>query len=145
VGRDKGSLTEQQTERTGTTMTQMRRKHNTNRTTQRAALPDRTRACATKLRVSCPRPAPPTGPQHDGTWYGIPGSAWPGGVSPASCAPSWSPVKINPVLAELRTQHQKTIKNKMFCICFCICFYYFSVCFVTGEGVYPYHCILALV
>jgi len=38
---DKGSLTEQQTEGTGTTMIQTRRKHNTNCTTQRAGLPDR--------------------------------------------------------------------------------------------------------
>ena len=40
VGRDKGSLTEQQTKGTVTTTIQIRRKHNTNRTTQRAALPD---------------------------------------------------------------------------------------------------------
>jgi len=40
VGRDKGSLTEQQTKGTGTTTIQMRRKHNTNRTTRRAALHD---------------------------------------------------------------------------------------------------------
>jgi len=38
VGRDNGSLTEQQTKGTGTTMVQMRRKHNTNCTTQRIAL-----------------------------------------------------------------------------------------------------------
>jgi len=43
VGRDKGSLTEQQTKGTGTTMTQIRRKHNTNRTTLRAALLNRCR------------------------------------------------------------------------------------------------------
>jgi len=40
VGWDKGSLTEQQTKGTGTTMTQIRRKHNTNHTAQRAALLD---------------------------------------------------------------------------------------------------------
>jgi len=44
VGRDKGSLTEQKTKGTGTTMIQMRRKDNTNLTTQRAVLPDRTPA-----------------------------------------------------------------------------------------------------
>jgi len=33
-------------------------------------------------------PLPPTGTPHDGTWYGIPGSVWPGGVSPPSCVPS---------------------------------------------------------
>jgi len=44
VGRDEGSLTEQQTKGTGTTKIQIRRKHNTNRTTQRAALMDQTGA-----------------------------------------------------------------------------------------------------
>jgi len=44
VGRDKGSLTEQQTKGTGTTTVQIRRKHNTNRTTQRAVLLDQTAA-----------------------------------------------------------------------------------------------------
>jgi len=43
---------------------------------------------------------------HDGTWYGIPCSVWPGGVSPPGCALSWSPVKINSVLAEPRTEHK---------------------------------------
>ena len=43
VGRDKGSLTEQQREGTATTTIQMRRKHNTNCTTHRAVLPDRRR------------------------------------------------------------------------------------------------------
>jgi len=104
VGRDKGSITEQQTEGTGTTI-QMRRKHNTNRTTQRAALPNHRRGRCAPLRESfcCPAPPPPTGTQHDGTWYGIPGSVWPGGVSPPGCVPSWSLVKINPVLAKPRT------------------------------------------
>ena len=51
--------------------------------------------------VPAPR-SPPTRTQHDSTWYRIPGSVWPGGVSPPSCAPSWSPVKFNPVLAEPR-------------------------------------------
>jgi len=41
VARDKGSLTEQQTEGTATTTIQIRRKHNTNCTIQRAALHDR--------------------------------------------------------------------------------------------------------
>jgi len=50
-------------------------------------------------------PLPPTGTHHEGTWYGILGSAWPGWswVSPPGCVPSWIPVKINPVLAEPRT------------------------------------------
>jgi len=40
VGRDKGSLTEQQTKGAVTTTIQIRRKHNTYCPTQRAALPD---------------------------------------------------------------------------------------------------------
>jgi len=47
VGRDKGSLTEQQTKGTGTTI-QIRRKHDTNRTTHRAVLPDRTGAARSR-------------------------------------------------------------------------------------------------
>jgi len=104
VGWDKGSLTEQQTEGTGTTTIQMRRKHNTNRTTHRAALPDRTASVPSQAASEFPPPcSPPTGTQHDGTWCGIPGSVWPGGVSPSGCAPSWIPMKINPVLAKPRT------------------------------------------
>jgi len=41
VGWVTGSLTEQQAKGTGTTTIQMRRKHNTNHITQRAALHDR--------------------------------------------------------------------------------------------------------
>jgi len=99
VGRDKGSLTEQQTEGTGRTTIQIRRKHNTNRTTHRTVLPDQTAAVPSRAA----REPPPTGTQHDCTWYGIPCSVWPGGFSPPGCAPSWSLVKINPVLAEPRT------------------------------------------
>jgi len=44
VDRDKGSLTEQQTKETVTTTIEIRRNHNTNRTTHRAVLPDRTAA-----------------------------------------------------------------------------------------------------
>jgi len=46
VGWDKGSLTEQQTKGTGSTMKQIRRKHNTKRTTHGAALLDWTGARA---------------------------------------------------------------------------------------------------
>jgi len=59
-------------------------------------LPSRERVPAAQL--------PPTGTQHEGTWYGIPCSVWPGVVSPPGCAPSWIPVKTNPVLAEPRTK-----------------------------------------
>jgi len=48
VGRDKGSLTEQQTEGTGTTAIEMRRMHNTSRRTQRAT---------PEPRESSPQPA----------------------------------------------------------------------------------------
>jgi len=63
VGRDKGSLTEQQTKGTVTTTIQTSRKHNTNRTTQRAVLPDRTaaepsRASSEFLPPSSPPPEP---------------------------------------------------------------------------------------
>ena len=106
VGWDKGSLTEQQTKGTVTTTIQIRRKHNTNFTTQGAALPDRTTACAPEPQVisCCPAPPPPTGTQHDSTWYGIPCSLWPGGVSPPGCVPSWIPVKINTVLTKPGTK-----------------------------------------
>jgi len=83
VGRDKGSLTEQQTKGPGTTTIRIRGKHDTNRTTfSRTALP----LCPPELRVSSCRAAPPTGTQRDGTWYGIPGSVWPGGVGSARLA-----------------------------------------------------------
>jgi len=100
MGQDKGSLTEQQTKGTGTTTIQIRRIHNTNPRTEPLSL-------TAFVLPSCERvpPAqlPPTSTQHDGTWYGIPCSVWPGGVSLPGCAPSWIPVKINPVLAKPRT------------------------------------------
>jgi len=100
VGRDKGSLTEQQTKGIVTTMTRVRRILNTNHTTPRAA----STAVHSGAVSEFPPPSfPVTGTQHDGTWYGIPGSVWPGCVSPPGCAPSLIPVKINPVVAEPRT------------------------------------------
>jgi len=59
-----------------------------------------------QLATKAPRGRPPlTGTQHDGTWYGIPGSVWPGWgwVSPPGCAPCWILVKIKPVLAKPNT------------------------------------------
>jgi len=104
VGRDKGSLTEQQTKGTVIITIQIRRKHNTNRTTHRAVLPDHSAAARSRAVSEFPPPnSPPTRTQHDGTWYGIPCSVWPGGVSPPGCVPSWIAVKINPVLAKPRT------------------------------------------
>jgi len=104
VGQDKGSLTEQETEGTVTTMIQIRRKYDTN-SYNRPSLPDRTGAARSRIASEFPPRRPPTGTQHDGSWYGIPGSVWPGWgwVSPPGCAPSWILVKINPVLAEPRT------------------------------------------
>jgi len=82
VGRDKGSLTEQQTEGTVTTTIQIRRKHDTN-SHNRPSPPNRTSAARSPAASeSPPRRPTSTGTQRDGTWYGIPGSVWPGGVSP---------------------------------------------------------------
>jgi len=107
VGRDKGSLTEQQTEGTVTTTIQKREIHKTNQQ-NRTALSDRTAAVPSPAASQFLRRPPPTGTQHDGTWYGIPSSVCPGWgwASPPGCAPSWILVKINPVLAEHRTTSQ---------------------------------------
>jgi len=59
VGRDKVSLTEQQTKGTVTTTIQMRRKHNTNRTTHRAALLDQTTATRSQAAREFPPPRSP--------------------------------------------------------------------------------------
>jgi len=115
VGRDKGSLTEQQTEGTATTTIQKRGTHRTNRTTpqRRSPTQDRLRTLPSCEWVPTTLPLPPTGTQHDGTWYGIPGSVWPGWgwVSPLSCVPSWILVKINPVLAKPRTERHTFLQN----------------------------------
>jgi len=103
VGRDKGHLTEQQTTGTVTTKIQIRRKYNTNRTTQRAALPDRTGAACS--RAASEFPSPRSTHWNPAWWHMV----WNTGLclarwgQPASCARSWIPVKINPVLAEPRT------------------------------------------
>jgi len=105
VGRDKGSLTEQQTKGTATTKIQKRGIHKKN-PQNRTALLDKTATEPSRDASEFPlRHRPVTGTQRDGTWYGIPGSAWPGWgwVSPPGCAPSWILVKINPVLAKSRT------------------------------------------
>jgi len=65
VSGDKGSLTEQQTNRTGTTMIQIKRKHNTNCTTQRAALLNRCRALPSRELVSSVQLPSSTGTQHE--------------------------------------------------------------------------------
>jgi len=81
VGQDKGSLTEQQTEGTVTTMIQIRRKYDTN-SHNTPSHPDRTGAARSSAASESLRTAPPTRTQCDVTWYGIPDSVWPGGVSP---------------------------------------------------------------
>jgi len=86
VDRDKGSLTEQQTEGTVTTTIQIRRKYDTN-SHNRPSLPDRTGAAHSRARIEFLPRRPPTRTQRDGTWYGIPGSVWPGGVSPPPTVP----------------------------------------------------------
>jgi len=113
VGQDKGSLAEQQTKGTATTTIQIRRIHRTNRRTEpaeqnRSLEPERTAPllCPPEPQESSRPPAPsPPEPNVTAHGYGIPSSVWPGWgwVSPAGCAPSWSPVKINPVLAKPRT------------------------------------------
>jgi len=70
VGWDKGSLTEQQTKGIGTTMIQIRGKHNTNRTTQRAAIPDRTAAPSGAASES-PLPRSPPPPEPSMTAHGM--------------------------------------------------------------------------
>jgi len=102
VGRDKGSLTEQQTKGTGTTTIQ--KKQNTqNKPTEQSL---QNTAALSRTATSRSRAAsefPPTRTQNDGTWYGIPCCVWSGGVSLPSYASSWIPVKIDPVLAKPRT------------------------------------------
>ena len=62
VGRDKGSLTEQQTKGTGTTTVQIRRKHNTNHTAHTAALLNRHRCALPSCEWVLPTPLPPPEP-----------------------------------------------------------------------------------
>jgi len=76
VGRDKGSLTQQQTEGTGTTMIQKRRKHDkTDRRTDPLSWTGPAPRAPYPL-VSSRRAALPTGTQRDVTWDGV-GSAHP--------------------------------------------------------------------
>jgi len=70
VGRDKGSLTEQQRKGTGTTTIQIRGKHNTNRTTHRAALPDWTGAASSRATSEFPPPSFPP-PEPSMTAHGM--------------------------------------------------------------------------
>jgi len=78
VGRDKGSLTAQQTK--GTATTTIHKKGDYTEQTRRTEPLSRTAPplCPPELRVSSPCPAPPQRNPARGTWYGIPGSVWPG-------------------------------------------------------------------
>ena len=99
VGRDKGSLTEQQTKGTVTAMIPIRRKHKTKQQTAESNSHCPPPPCAPELWLLPAALLPPTRTQHGGTWYGIPCSVWPGG-SAWLCLLL---VKINPVMAEPRT------------------------------------------
>jgi len=70
VGRDKGSLTEQQTKGTVTATIQIRRKHNTNRTAQSAILPDQTGAACSQAASEFPPPSSPP-PEPSITAHGM--------------------------------------------------------------------------
>jgi len=112
VGQDKGSLTEQQAK--GNSNNNDTDKGKTqHKPHDPESRPPQPPPHAPKPQVSSHPQLPPIGTQRDGTWYGIPCSVWPGGVSPPGCAPSWSLVKINPVLAEPRTipQAGKTLSG----------------------------------
>jgi len=108
VGQDKGSLTEQQTKGTGTTVILIKRIYKTNSKMHRATL---TTQCLVHSQVATPfspptQLTPRTGTQHGSTWYRIPCSVWPVWVSPQGCVPSWLLVKINPALAKPRTYNK---------------------------------------
>jgi len=138
VGRDKGSLTEQRTKRTVTTTIQKRGLHRTN-PQNRVGRTDPLSRTTTPLsppepRVSSRHSPPPRTP-HDGTWYGIPGSVWPGWgwVNPPGCAPSWILVKINPVLAEPRTYVHLPIPISVSVFFFLIQFEYLQIQLLQSQ------------
>jgi len=93
VGRDKGTLTEQQTKGTGTTTIQIRRKHNTNRTTHRAALLNRTGAAHSQAAREFPshRPPPPEPSMtaHDMEYPALFGQVGVGSAHPAVPIPGF--------------------------------------------------------
>ena len=105
VGRDKGSLTKQQTK--GNSNNNDTDKEKTQQRTarpHRPSLPHRTGAAPSRAASEFPPPSsPPLEPSMTAhgmeypALFGQVGSAHPG------CAPSWIPVKISPVLAKPRT------------------------------------------
>ena len=88
VGRDKGSLTEQQTKGTGTTTIQIRRKHKNEPHDPESRSPRQDQRPPSRAASEFPLRRPRTGTQHDSTWYGIPCSVWPGGFGSARPAVS---------------------------------------------------------
>ena len=120
VGQDKGSLTVQQTKGTGTTTIQIKGIHKTKQTAGRDALPDH---CAHTWPTSqFPPPRSPS-PEPSMTARGMEYPALFGQVKSArqgGCAPSWIPVKINPVLAEPRTACFFKIWNSLIFIFVCL-------------------------
>jgi len=87
VGRDKGSITEQQTEGTGTTTIQKRGIHKTKHTAQQSRSPEPPPLHAPEPRVSSHRAAPPS-PEPSMTAHGMEYPALFGqvGVGPAHSA-----------------------------------------------------------
>ena len=106
VGWGKGSLTKQQTEGTGTTTIQIRRKHNNephDPTELLSPRQDRCRALLSHEWIPAARRPPHRNPAwHHMVWNTRLCLAGWGETPPPSCATSWSPVKINPVLAKPR-------------------------------------------
>ena len=108
VGRDKGSLTEQQRE--GNRNNNDTNKEKTQpRTVQQPLSRNRTGAAPAQAASAFPQRRSP--PHRNPAWRhmvwntGLCLARW-GQPPPAGCAPSWSPVKINPVLAKPRTVFQ---------------------------------------
>jgi len=104
VGRDKGSLTEQQTKGTATTTIQIRGIHRTDRSTPQTRSPGQDRRCTLPSSKWVPAALPhpePSVMSHGMEYRALFGQV--GSAPTPRCAPSWSPVKINPVLAKPRT------------------------------------------
>ena len=106
VGRDKGSLREQQTKGTGTTTIQMRRKTQQEPHDPESRSPGPDRCPHSRDASEFP---PCRTPHRNPAWRHM---VWNtrlclarcGQPPPPGCAPSWSLVKINPVLAKPRTE-----------------------------------------
>ena len=114
MSRDKGSFTEQQNKGRNSNNNNTDKENTQNNRMHRATLT----TTAPKPTAFPPPRSPLTRTQHEGTWYGIPCSVWPGWVSPPGWVLSWLLVKINPVLAEPRTTsycYHEDIFRRIFC------------------------------